>query len=411
MTSTVSFWSRVPLGHNQNSENITLLCLGRARDGLIDISAEAMFYPTLRGASALVQHAQRIRSISIYTDTPAHIHLVMRNVLHSGVPSQLKELDVYLEEPSSGEPPPIRLLPNHPQEDSQTHLPILVQNLHILDLNFPGLDWHRFSFDKLQVLKLSQDAVSCGNVSSLKQLAYIISNSPMLRIMDLEALTWRSAREYPQPISMGSLQTLRINRLEFEGLYDLFRSIAPGSYDIDLNIFEYSFVAGEGPAQQEPIEQGIARLNPLFRRFPNVTTLGFEVEENGSQWVRLWLPQSLQAFPNLKTVHFRSSDLFNPDVADEVLPILTRPPNTINCSYPAIRTIQVSDVTFRDIEAFKAMLASHPIERVELRGCLTVPGGVDGSLLIPGRDSPNPINASSPLYQWLSQNVPQFYCV
>ncbi|KAB5590007.1 hypothetical protein CTheo_6556 [Ceratobasidium theobromae] len=459
ITSTSSFWSRIPLDHSQRTEDIVSLCLKHSQGGPINISAESFSYSSLRGRSALIHHYQQIRSLSLYTEFLSHVYLVMRCVLISGVPSRLEELSVSLltyERPL----PPTYLLPNFLHEDLWARLRALVKGLRILNLDSIGLNWLQFSFDKLQRLRLSKGSMFSHDAPPLDQLAHIVANSPNLRILEIEELRLQGARKNSQPISMGSLETLRIGFLGHDALRDLLRSISPGSYSIQIRIALHSFVASADYRSKESIERGVAQIVPLFRQFPNITTLGFDLDFDKLKWIPLWLPRTLQVLPNLQSIYL--DGLAGQPLTYKILSILTRPPNeepvgSTNRSFPGFRTIRVSDAIIKAPEAFKTMITSHPIERVELIGCWIMPSehnddedssdtvdedtdqasnqGVDESgdpdsgsdsdsdndevlnLDVAGsgsscskRSVPDlfPV-CGSPLHHWLSKNVPNFY--
>jgi hypothetical protein len=394
--ATTSFWSLVPLGHTEGSENITLLCLKRVQTGPLDISGVSSGLSHWRAKSAIALHIQRIRSLYLSAETLDQIHSIMKCMLHLKAPSPLKKLSIHLYV-SVRAYSPAHIFPTSSR--LQGVFQILTRGLRILELHNITMNWCLFTLDELQVLRLTSD-ISLGGFLLLNQLAHILATSLNLCVLELSNVALDGIRENDTPISMRSLKTLILRSLAFDVLCDILQSILPGPYDIQL-FADYRTFRKRLP-RIESTSEGVDQLVPLFRKFYNITTLCLESDE--LIFEPLWLRSVLGALPNLNSLLLDGSQL-----TKEVISTITRLPSkelpeTAGASpFPQIRTIGMRAVTITDSEAFKIMITSLAIEHMELMGCELLRDDRVGYCT-------SVIKTSSPLYQQLSQIVPKLYC-
>lgn len=129
-----------------------------------------------------------------------------------------------------------------------------------------------------------------------------------------------------------------------------------------MNIFVYSFTPKTKHPFKTLIDQGITtQLGPPFQCSPNVITLGLDIETRpGENHLRQqWLARMLRVLLDLQTINHNSIRYI--EFPSETFFILTRFPNMewallSDPPLPAIRTIQMWDITIKDPEAFKAMI-------------------------------------------------------
>lgn len=403
ITKTASFWTQVPLAQSEGSGQITSLCLERSQTRLIDISTALFGWAGWRGGSVLVKHTQRIRSLTISAYAVGHIHSIMECVLHAGVPRHLKDLSVQfqgLSDPSYS----TRIFPDPPHTSSMDNFKNLIKGLDTMDLGGIGVDWSHSTFDNLQVLTLRR-GVLIGESSSPHILEDVAASCPKLSTLELI--------DCPLPIvfpgvaqcsSLGSVKTLCIRYPGFPLFCKTLGSISPEQYDIQLSLYSHFL-----PTQSSRLHptQEIQLLVRFLLKFPNITALELKIKE--VEETREWLPRALWALGNVHTICLGGFSN-HPILTREFLSIITRPqdtdsPDEANRPYPSFRTIQMQGVVITDQEAFKAMITSHPVQLLELKGCFILPhdeNSKSGDVVSPAR-----ISTSSPFYQWLSENVPK----
>lgn len=395
ITQTSLFWSQIPLGQTEASKSATLLYLERAQGRPIAISAILLHPRPWRGKSALVRHAQQIRTLSIFAEIP-QIKSIMECMQHLESPSSLKELSV--ERFANFGSPPTGIFEGSPHVALRTSFSALAKNLQTLRLEGVYLDWFRFTFDKLEVLKLGWN----GGTFSLDQLAHIAATSPGLRILELRSLSLDNSQKDSQPIiQLPSLQSLCLRYLKLDVLCAVLGSLSPGSYStqvfIDDYCFEFQVTNATMDLPEESIDEGMRRLKRLFQMPHNITTLGLRL--NDAIYVRRWLLLVLQMVPRLNTLHFERTHLTSRELF-----MITRPQNeeshaTVDHLFPAIHTIRMQDVRITDLEAFKSMVASYPIQCMDMRACW-----------IPSRKNVYgyaQVDSTCAFYQWLSQRIPR----
>ncbi|KAH7340953.1 hypothetical protein B0J17DRAFT_653488 [Rhizoctonia solani] len=377
------FWSCIPVGNRAHSYHLTRLCLERSKDSPIDIvirfrgrSCDAMW----SGQQDLIMHCSRIRSIYVSATSSEDIFSLLGRILENQIPRPLTSLSINIRSSSD-------IISDDDRYSNETawhkfmqkNIPELCDQLHTLHLDGVSISdfrgWEGSKFGELTELVLSSEH------SYYEGMSYIMAVADNLRLLEFHGpVEWVADSTTLKPVLRPDqgVKVLRLHKLPFGTLRQGITWIVPqaGIWETEMSI-----------------ETRLSQPLWVLRNSSTVTALSLDNSE-GPIHTGYYMRRILKALPNLRSLTLERFEL-----GESTLSGLTRPHDAADSEFPRFTVLRLHLSRVLDYDAFKAMIASHPIRRIEIRSC---------ALGWSRRDTNKP-DTTSPLYLWLCGRVPEIY--
>ncbi|CAE6441867.1 unnamed protein product [Rhizoctonia solani] len=183
----------------------------------------------------------------------------------------------------------------------------------------------------------------------------------------------------------------------------ILHSIAPGSYRTVVNLTQQSHLYGPGGSASGPETEALA----LQLEGINIDILVLDRSTITNHDLRL----ILRAMPTIQTLYILERSIGSKTSQNLVRPIESSV-GSDNVRFPKIHTLYLWDcyLNARDdpnLDKFKEMVISHGIQELGLRGGMATPMLVQSSPIVLF-DDPEADQYTTPIKEWLRDNVPQF---
>ncbi|CAE6530692.1 unnamed protein product [Rhizoctonia solani] len=203
----------------------------------------------------------------------------------------------------------------------------------------------------------------------------IASNLQLLEFYD--PVEWMSDTTILKPVLRlnQGFKILRLHGLPPVMLRAAIMPITPGAWESKMRI---------ETREPEPLE--------AHSNWSTVTALTLD-NNKGPIHVGDYLPKILATLPNVHSLTLENFELVEPTLSG-----LTKPHDAVD-NFPRISVLRLHHSRVCDHEAFKSVIRSHPLRRLEIRDRALEWGEI-------GTYEPD---ANSPLYSWLAEEVPELY--
>ncbi|KAH7340875.1 hypothetical protein B0J17DRAFT_716054 [Rhizoctonia solani] len=354
-----SFWSRVPIGQDESSRRLTLLCLKHSQDSPINVVACAESQEPWNGEDVLDQHVHRIRSLLISTESTesnTHISSMLDLLLKNQIPPSLIHLAIEARRPDESLPAIPVYHPNFTK---------LCGQLHTLDLK--GLmidDWNDCSFAELRSLALGNSGLYSGMSDRFA------STARHMRVMEYYSRDrWQKDEPSWPSFPTRAPMTIRIHHPSFDmflyflGLLPL--QGIPNVLDIELALDRRSVTH---PSEEPSLSAGIILLLPSLRKSRAIGSLILE-DTQLKPFSGTVMRFMLEALPTLHTLTLEKFELTETTLRGFTRFVDPELPPDERVPFPAFEVLRLYYSRILDYDAFKLMVASHPVRRLHIWGC------------------------------------------
>ncbi|KAH7326786.1 hypothetical protein B0J17DRAFT_680673 [Rhizoctonia solani] len=414
MVSTGLLWLVIPLVETSSGKQLpfelALERAGRTKQHLAGIINTRS--PALRDTllEVLEKHGDRFYHINLSAVEVQVIEQATRRLLQHDVPLSLSKLSIRTNDHAvhrmAVDSDHITYL-FHPDSLDTAAFAKLVGTLSALCICGTYIHWNTITFSS-QLVDLCISNIALGDDSALHQLLYALNSAAGLR--DLKIISLYTSRDpettfdpkrFPM-VTLPNLQSLHLQGLYVNTLEVVLSKIAPGSHRLTLYLGSKSLRTNLRGIQQQndPNLVDISPLRAILKPI-HVDTLMLS-----THWEGAWLSGSMfrtlfRAMPTLKTLKMdgwifdkhdswslkhlaRSKDA--PEDPEDSLP-------------PALENLHFSNAVIYDLETFRELVSSHPLQRVVL-------GGRRAMAFLNVNIQFQPLQENSEPIQWLRGKIP-----
>ncbi|KAF8597756.1 hypothetical protein BDV93DRAFT_527161 [Ceratobasidium sp. AG-I] len=383
---TKHLWSAVYLTRHSSIEQVQRW-LERSGNAPLSVMSDVHgpapwpFVPVLR------PYASHFTTLNLSCSEIDNIHTILNCWLDFGTPGSVTELSIQFTRDSS---PSLSFAEVErlfgPSTILGERLDEFLRQIRMLRLKDIWLDWDSVAFEGLVELRIELGYRYGDDYITITELSRILSASPELHTLELIGIIIDPGEPGetvpPASIALHDLRTVYLQGLSTHSMDRFLRALAPGSYDIELDITK----------QNMPSHMN----SDLWWRLPS--SLGANVTV-----VRLGkiIPGQLHAFlsslPNLRELYLWQRTW----LTETTLQAMVRPHSTTNSTFPNIQVLRIFRGIIFDRTAFRNMIASHSLKKLTLGGHTIRPAYNDEPQSVP-------LESQDQLCQELASRIPDF---